>query len=111
MPRATGIIQGEETTMPTFVGMLSWTDQGVRTIKDTPKRIQAARERAKKLGVEIKQVYLTTGEFDILVIAEASDGDSMAKMAMAAGAEGNVRTRTVRAWTEPEIAKLISELP
>jgi uncharacterized protein with GYD domain len=67
--------------MPTFVGMLSWTDQGVRTVKDTPKRIQAARERAKKLGVEIKQVFLTTGEFDILVIAEANDGDSMAKMA------------------------------
>ena len=65
--------------MPTFVGMLSWTDQGVRTVKDTPKRIQAARERAKKLGVEIKQVFLTTGEFDILVIAEANDGDSMAK--------------------------------
>ena len=97
--------------MPTLVGMLSWTDQGVRTVKDTPKRIQAARERAKKLEVEIKQVFLTTGEFDILVIAEANDGDSMAKMAMAAGAEGNVRTRTVRAWTEPEIAKLISELP
>jgi uncharacterized protein with GYD domain len=107
VPRATGIIQEEETTMPTFVGMLSWTDQGVRTVKDTPKRIQAARERAKKLGVEIKQVFLTTGEFDILVIAEAN----VAKMAMAAGAEGNVRTRTVRAWTEPEIAKLISELP
>ena len=97
--------------MPTFVGTLSWTDQGVRTVKDTPKRIQAARERAKKLGVEIKQVFLTTGEFDILVIAEANDGDSMAKIAMAAGAEGNVRTRTVRAWTEAEIAKLISELP
>jgi uncharacterized protein with GYD domain len=104
-------IQGEETAMPTFVGMLSWTDQGVRTLKDTPKRIQVARERAKKLGIEIKHVFLTTGEFDILVIADAKDGDSMAKMAMMAGAEGNVRTRTIRAWTEPEIAKLISELP
>jgi uncharacterized protein with GYD domain len=97
--------------MPTFVGMLSWTDQGVRSVKDTPKRIQAARERAKKLGVDIKHVFLTTGEFDILVIAEAKDGDGMAKMAMMAGAEGNVRARTIRAWTEPEIAKLISELP
>ncbi len=57
--------------MPTFVGMLSWTDQGVRTVKDTPKRIQAARERAKTLGIEIKHVFLTTGEFDILVIADA----------------------------------------
>jgi uncharacterized protein with GYD domain len=97
--------------MPTFVGMLSWTDQGVRSVKDTPKRIHAARERAKKLGVDIKHVFLTTGQFDILVIAEAKDGDAMAKMAMMAGAEGNVRTRTIRAWTEPEIGKLISELP
>jgi uncharacterized protein with GYD domain len=89
----------------------SWTDQGVRTVKDTPKRIQAAKERGKKLGVDIKQIFLTTGDFDLLVIAEAKDGDAMAKLAMAAGAEGNVRTRTVRAWAESEIAKLISELP
>jgi uncharacterized protein with GYD domain len=97
--------------MPTFVGMLSWTDQGARTVKDTPKRIQAARERAKKIGADIKHVFLTTGEFDILVIAEAKDGDDIAKMSMAAAAEGNVRTQTIRAWTEPEIAKLISQLP
>jgi len=68
--------------------MLSWTDQGVRTVKDTPKRIQAARERAKKLGVEIKQVFLTTGEFDILVIAEAADGDNMAKIGHGGGRGG-----------------------
>jgi len=73
--------------------------------------LRRALPRAKKLGVDIKHVFLTTGEFDILVIAEAKDGDAMAKMAMMAGAEGNVRTRTIRAWTEPEIAKLISELP
>ena len=72
---------------------------------------KAAKERGKKLGVDIKQIFLTTGDFDLLVIAEAKDGDAMAKLAMAAGAEGNVRTRTVRAWTESEIAKLISELP
>jgi uncharacterized protein with GYD domain len=95
--------------MPTFVGRLSWTtDQGVRTVKDTSKGIQTARKRAKTLGIEIKHVFLTTGEFDILASADAKDGDSMAKMA---GAEGNVHTRTIRAWTEPEIAKLISELP
>ena len=82
--------------MPTFVGMLSWTDQGVRTVKETPKRIQAARERAKKFGVEIKQVFLTTGEFDILVIAEAPNAGHMAKMAMAAvraGAYARARYR------------------
>jgi uncharacterized protein with GYD domain len=97
--------------MPTFISMLSWTDQGVRSLKDTPKRIQAAREGAKKFGVELKQIFLTSGEFDILIIAEAPHYDNVAKYAMASGMQGNVRSRTVRGWTEAEMFKLISELP
>jgi uncharacterized protein with GYD domain len=94
-----------------FIGMLSWTDQGIRSVKDTPKRVQAAKEAAKKLGIDIKHIFLTTGEFDLLTILEAPDGDKIAKFTMAAGAQGNIRTRTVRAWPEAEMIKLISELP
>ena len=97
--------------MPMFIGMLSWTDQGIRSVKDTPQRIKAAKEAARKLGIEIRQVFLTTGDFDLLTILEATDGDQVAKFAMAAGAQGNIRTRTVRAWPEAEMFKLISELP
>ena len=97
--------------MPTFIAMLSWTDQGIRSLKDTPKRVQAAREMNKKFGVEVKHIFLTSGEFDVLVISEASSYDNVAKAAMAAGLQGNVRTRTIRAWTEPEMLKLIAELP
>jgi uncharacterized protein with GYD domain len=84
---------------------------GNRNIKDAPKRAQAARELAKKMGVEIKQVYLTSGESDLVVLTETSNGDNMAKLAMAIGSQGNVRTRTARAWTEDEYKKLVSELP
>ena len=94
-----------------FVMSINFTDQGIRNIKDGPKRAKAARELAKKMGVEIKQVYLTSGESDLLVIAEAKNGDNVAKFALTLGSKGNVRTRTARAWTEPEYAKLISELP
>jgi uncharacterized protein with GYD domain len=97
--------------MPTFIGMLSWTDQGIRSVKDTPKRVQAAKEAARKLGIEVKQIFLTTGDFDLLTILEAPDGDRVAKFAIAAGAQGNIRTRTVRAWPEADMLKLISELP
>ncbi len=97
--------------MPTYISMLSWTDQGIRSVKEAPKRLQAARERAKKIGVDIKQVFLTSGEFDMIVIAETANGDNIAKLALMSGADGNVRSRTVRAWTEAEMAKLISELP
>ena len=97
--------------MPTFIAMLNWTDQGIRSVKEAPKRIQAARERSKKLGIEIKQIFLTSGEFDILVIAETPNADNIAKWALASGSDGNVRSRTVRAWPEAEMVKLISELP
>ena len=97
--------------MPMFISMVSWTDQGARSVKDAPKRTAAAREAGKKFGVDIKHVFMTSGEFDILVISEAPHYDNVAKFLLATGMQGNVRTRTVRAWTEAEMAKLISELP
>ena len=97
--------------MPTFICTLGWTDQGIRTIKDTPKRAEAARTLAKKLGIEIKQVYMTSGDDDLIVIVDAANGDNVAKLALAIGAQGNVRTRTARVWTEAEFTKIISELP
>jgi uncharacterized protein with GYD domain len=104
------IVQGEETTM-IFIVTASWTDQGIRAVKDAPKRIQAAREAAKKLGIEIKHIFLTSGESDLLLIVEAASGDNIAKFALMTGALGNVRTRTARGWSEAEMTKLISELP
>src|SRR4029079_5691692 len=94
-----------------FILSLNFTDQGIRNIKDGPKRAKAAREMAKKIGVDIKQLYLTSGESDLLVLAETANGDNMAKLALAIGSQGNVRSRTARAWTEEEYAKLVSELP
>ena len=97
--------------MPTFIMTGTWTDQGIRAVKEVPKRAQAARDLAKKLGVEIKQVYLTSGESDLLIIVETANADNIPKFAMELGSLGNVRTRTVRAWPEAEMTKFISELP
>jgi uncharacterized protein with GYD domain len=97
--------------MPTFILSLNWTEQGIRSVKETPKRAQAARELGKRMGVDIKATYLTTGDSDLLAIVEAADDDTIAKFAMTMAAAGNVRTRTVRAWPEAEAFKLIAELP
>ncbi len=94
-----------------FILSLNFTDQGIRGIKEAPKRAQAARDLAKKVGVEIKQVYLTSGDSDLVVMVEAPSGDSMAKFALALGIQGNVHTRTARAWPMEEFQKLVSELP
>jgi uncharacterized protein with GYD domain len=97
--------------MLTFICSLGWTEQGIKNVKDAPKRARAAKALAKKLGVNIKQVYMTSGDDDLLVIVEAENGDNVAKLALALSSQGNVRTRTVRAWTEAEMVKLIGELP
>ena len=97
--------------MPLFILTINWTDQGIRAVKDAPKRAQASRELGKNLGVEMKELYLTSGESDLLAIVETASGDNVAKFALALGSMGNVRTRTARAWTEAEFTKFISELP
>ncbi|OAF15489.1 GYD family protein [Bradyrhizobium centrolobii] len=97
--------------MATFILTIDWTDQGIRNVRDAPKRSEAAKALAKKVGVEIKDIYLVSGAHDILVVAEAPLGDHITKFALALGSLGNVRTSTSRAWTEAEWTKLISELP
>jgi len=94
-----------------FVCMINWTEKGIAGIKDSPKRAKAARALAKKLGVEMKEMYLTSGDSDLMVMLEAANGDAVAKFALAVGSQGSVRTRTFRAWTEAEYQKLIAELP
>jgi cation diffusion facilitator family transporter len=75
-------------------------------------RIRIGQEiKASKVGVEIKEVYLTSGDDDLLIILDTPNGDNVAKFALALGALGNVRTRTARAWPQSEFQKLISELP
>ena len=94
-----------------FILSMNFTEQGIRGIKDAPKRSQQARDLAKKMGCEIKQIYLTTGDFDLVAMLEAPNGDAMAKFVMALGMIGNVRTRTARAWPAEEFMKLVAELP
>ena len=94
--------------MPTFVCYISWTEQGIRSVKEAPKRGKTARELARKLGVEMKHLYLTSGDSDLLCIMEAPSADNIAKFAMAISSLGNVRTRTAMAWSETEYEKLVS---
>jgi uncharacterized protein with GYD domain len=97
--------------MATFVTFINWTDQGIKNIKDAPNRAEASRKLLKKLGGELKQAYLMSGEHDVMLISEAPDGEVMAKFALAVSSQGNVRTRTARAWTEAEMQKIIGALP
>ena len=97
--------------MSTYIMLFNYTDQGIRNIKDSPQRADAARELARTCGAEMKDFYLTMGGYDLVVTVEASNDDAVAKFALAVGSSGNVRSTTLKAFTEEEYRGIIEALP
>jgi uncharacterized protein with GYD domain len=106
-----GYVLPQEGPMPNYIMLVNLTDQGVRGVKDIPKRQAASREMVKKLGIERKQVFMTFGPYDFVHILEAPDDQAMAKYVLALGALGNVRTTVLKAFDEPEHNAFIASLP
>ena len=97
--------------MSTYISLLRFTQQGIEKIKESPARLDAAKQAFKTLGAELKEFYLVTGAYDIVLISEAPNDEVMAKLALSIGAKGSVRTETLRAFKEDEYRKIISALP
>ncbi len=96
--------------MPAYIVLLNWTDQGIRNVKEAPQRLDAARELARQFGVELRAFYLTMGAYDMVCVAEAPDDQAAAKFALASAAGGNVRSTTLKAFTEAEYRDIIGAL-
>ena len=97
--------------MPTYLNLVSFTQQGIQNIKESPARLDAAKKSFKAMGGELKHFYLTLGRYDIVLIGEHPNDETAAKAALATGSLGNIRTETFRAFTEEECRKLIKSLP
>jgi uncharacterized protein with GYD domain len=97
--------------MATYVSLIRFTQQGIANIKESPARLEAARKEFEKAGAKIKDFYLVTGQYDAIVITEAPDDTTVAKMVLSLGARGNVRSETLRAFTEAEYRKIVASLP
>ncbi len=97
--------------MPTYISLLKYTDQGIRNIKESPNRADAARKMLQDMGGDIKEIYLTMGEYDLVVICEAPDAETMTKFVLGLASAGNSRTTTLTAFPEADYRKLIGELP
>jgi uncharacterized protein with GYD domain len=96
--------------MQTFICSFCWTDGGIKELQRTPHRRASAWKHAELLGIAIKNIYFTLGETDLLYIVEAPDAESVAKFALLVSSSGNVRTRTVRAYTTSEFDTMLEEL-
>ncbi|RZF26880.1 GYD domain-containing protein [Paraburkholderia sp. UYCP14C] len=97
--------------MATYVVLLQFTDQGIRAIKNTAQRAGQAAEMAKSFGCEMKQIYWTLGEYDLVSVIDATDEQSFLAFGFALGSSGNVRTKTLRAFDKDEISAVIGRLP
>ncbi|WP_211464730.1 GYD domain-containing protein [Collimonas silvisoli] len=97
--------------MATYIVLTNFTDQGIRTVKDTTKRAAAVREMAKKCGIEMKDIYWTLGSHDLVVTFEAPDDATFTAFGLSLGAAGNVRTQTLRAFSTDEMTGILSKMP
>ena len=97
--------------MPTYITLAKFTQIGIENIKEGPRRLEEAKKVFEVLGAKIKEFYLVTGRYDMVVIAEAPDDETVAKLALIIGSKGTSRTESFRAFTEDEYRNIIAELP
>ncbi|MBV8866933.1 MAG: GYD domain-containing protein [Acidobacteriaceae bacterium] len=97
--------------MPTYIAMLKWTSQGLQDIKQSPSRLDAVRKDFEPLGVKMKNFYMVTGHYDMVVIVEAPDDAAIAKALLGAASQGKITSETCRAFTEDEYRQILSRLP
>ncbi len=96
--------------MVTYIALSNFTDQGIRTVKDTTKRAEAVQEAARKFGATMTQIYWTLGAYDVVTIIEAPDETSATAFALAIGMAGNIRTQTLRAFSKQEMNGVLAKL-
>ena len=95
--------------MPLFVTLMNWTDQGVKEFKTTVDRAEAARTALKAQGVTLKDVYWTIGPYDVVSVIDAPDPEKLTAALLALGAQGNLRTTTLRAFTADEMRAVVAK--
>lgn len=96
--------------MTTYVMLANWTDQGVRSVKDSAKRLDTAQKALKAMDGEFKAFFMTMGEFDLVAIYEAPDDAVAARFNLQLGMLGNIRTRTLKAFPEAAYREIIASL-
>jgi uncharacterized protein with GYD domain len=96
--------------MPTYIVLGSFTEQGLRNITDSPKRADAVSDMAKKAGASLKATYWTLGQYDFVAIFEAPDDVTMTALGASIGKLGNVRTQTLRAFTDTELKSILGKM-
>ena len=97
--------------MPSYLSLINWTEQGIANVKDSPGRLDAAKQAIEAAGGRMIFFYMTMGEYDLATLIEAPDDETAARVLLALGAQGSIRTKTMRAFTEEEYRSIVGSLP
>ena len=97
--------------MPSYLVLGNWTEQGIRNIKDSPSRKDAARKAIEAAGGSMVFFYMTMGQYDLVALLELPNDDAASRVLLTLGTVGNIRTTTLKAFTEDEFASIIGSLP
>ncbi len=96
--------------MSTYIALLRWTQKGIENVKDSPSRLDQAKEALRAVGGEFKDFYMTLGSYDMVVICEAPNEAAIAKFVLTVAAQGGVRTESLVAFSEDEYREIIGSL-
>ena len=96
--------------MPTYVVLGNFTDQGIRAVKDSPKRLEAVKAMCQQAGVTLKETYYTLGQYDLVAVFEAPDDAAITALGLNIGKLGNVRTQTLRAYTADDMKGILAKV-
>ncbi len=96
--------------MPTYVSLVKWTDQGVKNAKDTVQRAGAFSGDVERRGGKLLNIFWTQGRYDLVVTIEAPDDQTAMAALLTVGGLGNIRTETLRAFNESEMASIIQKM-
>ena len=97
--------------MPTYIGLVKFTEQGMRNVKETTKRAKSFREMAEKAGVKVKEILWTMGRYDLVLVVDAPNDETMTRLALALGMLGNAKTETLKAFSAQEMDQVLKGLP
>jgi uncharacterized protein with GYD domain len=101
----------EDKSMATYIILANYTQKGIESIKDSPDRLEASKVAFEAMGAEVKAFYLVTGQYDMVIVVEAPDDITLAKLVLSVGSRGAVRLQTIRAYTESEYRQIIEAIP
>ena len=96
--------------MPTYISLVSWTDQGIRNVKEAPQRVDDFKKAVEAAGGKVNGFYLTMGKYDVVVIVDLPSDETAAAIVLSTGSKGNVRTETMKAFPEDQFRNIIAKV-